>query len=342
MAERVVLHVGLMKSGTSYLQQRLTANRDLLAAGGVLFPGQVWRDQVLAVSDVLGRKQAGPATAGRWRGLVDEVAEHDGTAVVSMEFLGPARPERIAEVVGSFGETPVEVVLTLRDLGRGVPAMWQEALQNGGTLTWHGYVDLLHGKRKPAQAFWRQQGMARIVGNWVAAVGPDRVTIVTVPPPGAPAGVLWDRFCAAARIPGEGCVDVRPANTSLDAASAVLLRSLNEALAGDEVSAGDYHTLVKFGLAKRVLAGRTDAPAIGFEPPEWLRDRSAEIVVRLGASGARVVGDLADLVPTSVAGVDPDGLPAEAIAAAAVAALRGSVVLRAGERRQPTVTSETV
>jgi hypothetical protein len=35
----VFFHVGLMKSGTTFLQGRLNANRRLLAEQGVLFPG---------------------------------------------------------------------------------------------------------------------------------------------------------------------------------------------------------------------------------------------------------------------------------------------------------------
>jgi hypothetical protein len=194
MARRVVLHVGLMKSGTSYLQARLHANQSLLAARDVLFPGETWRDQVLAVSDVLGRKQAGPSATGRWAPFVAEIAAYDGDVVVSMEFLGPARPERIAAVVASFGVTPVRVVVTLRDLGRGVPSMWQESLQNGGSFRCGEYVAALPGKRKPARTFWRQQGMGRIVDNWCAAIGSERVTLATVPPSGAGSDVLWSRF----------------------------------------------------------------------------------------------------------------------------------------------------
>lgn len=332
MAQRVVLHVGLMKSGTTYVQQRLAANRDLLVGRGVLFPGATWRDQVLAVSDVLGRKQAGPSSAGRWARLLDEVAAHDGTVVVSMEFLGPARPERIAAVVESFGDTTLDVVLTLRDLGRGVPAMWQEALQNGGTVGWRDYVDLLPGRRKPAQAFWRQQGMARIVDNWVSAVGADHVSLVTVPPPGAEPGLLWSRFCEAAGIRGEECVEVAPANTSLDAAAALVLRDLNARLEQDDLSVGDYHTLVKFGLAKTVMAGRRSGPPIGFDPPGWLVERSAEIAGRLASCGARVVGDLADLAPAVVPGVDPDTLSAQERLDAAVDILRDLTLRRANDR----------
>jgi hypothetical protein len=338
MASRVVLHVGLMKSGTSYLQRRLDANRDLLTGRGVLLPGQRWRDQMLAVSDVLGRKQLVDKSAGRWAALLDESSAHDGVVVVSMEFLGPARPEALARVVASFGATPVEAVVTLRDLGRTVPAMWQESLQNGGTVAWGDYVGGLDGRRTPAQAFWRQQGMGRIVGNWVAALGADRVTLVTVPPAGAAPGLLWERFCEAARLDIADAGEVPPANTSLDAGSAVLLRELNLRLRDDDLPPGEYHRLVKFGLGKQALAGRGGAP-IGFEPSTWLVRRSGEIEQRLRDSGARVVGDLADLAPVSVAGIDPGTVPVDERLRAEVEELR-EVVLR-GRRTQPTTTSET-
>ena len=42
----VVLHVGAMKSGTSYLQARLFANQDVLRERGVLVPGETWTHQV--------------------------------------------------------------------------------------------------------------------------------------------------------------------------------------------------------------------------------------------------------------------------------------------------------
>jgi len=338
MASRVVLHVGLMKSGTSYLQQRLDANRARLLDRGVLLPGERWRDQVLAVSDVLGREHLAAESAGRWSRLVAQAHAHDGLVVISMEFLGPARPESIARVVEAFPVTPVEVVVTLRDLGRTVPAMWQESLQNGGTWAWGDYVRLLDGKRRPAQAFWRQQGMGRIVDNWVAAVGSANVTLVTLPPPGSAPGLLWERFCDAAGLDALDAAPVAPANTSLDAASAMVLRQLNLLLADDGLTSGDYHRLVKFELGKRALTGRTGEP-IGFEPPPWLIDRAAAIRGRLAASGTRVVGDLGDLAPVATPGTDPDTVPATDVAAAAVAALRGVVRERSG---QPNTTAETV
>ncbi|MCD4525376.1 hypothetical protein [Nocardioides sp. cx-173] len=327
MASRVVLHVGLMKSGTSYVQRRLEANRGLLAERGVLLPGRRWRDQMLAVSDVLGRTQQAGKSEGRWQALLDEVAAHEGTALVSMEFLGPAKPASIERVLASLAPAPVEVVLTLRDLGRAIPAMWQEGLQNGGTLAWAEYVGQFPGAQQAGRMFWLQQGMGRIAGNWTDAVGADRVALVTVPPPGADPGLLWARFCEASGVPAADGVDVPPANTSLDAVSAVLLRELNLRLRGDHLRTGEYHRLVKFEVAKQRLAGR-GGPPIGFDPTPWLRQRALEIEDRLRATGARVVGGFGDLEPVRVPGIDPGTVPVDAAMLAQVEALRADVLGR--------------
>ena len=174
------------------------------------FPGERWRDQVRAVVDVLGRQHVGPSVAGCWDALVAEIAAWPGTAVISMEFLGPATPEQIATLLRSLGDSRVEVVMTLRDLGRTVPAMWQEIVQNGAVIGWSDWVASLARDQPTVGGFWRQFSMARITENWMAGVGADRVTLVTVPPAGADPELLWGRFCAAAGSDGSGCADPGP------------------------------------------------------------------------------------------------------------------------------------
>lgn len=183
MADTVVLHIGLMKSGTTFLQGRMNANRDaLLAEQGVLFPGPTWRRHSRAVTDLVSN---GAAATGAWPGLVDEVAAHPGTAVVSMEYLGPMAEDRIRTACSSFGDAEVRVVLTVRDLGRTVPAMWQEAVKNGRTWSWPDYVRSVQKGGEPGRRFWRQQDAAAVASRWAAAAGADHVHVVTVPPPGA-------------------------------------------------------------------------------------------------------------------------------------------------------------
>lgn len=317
MASRVVLHVGLMKSGTSYLQGRLSGLAGEPGSGGFLFPGEVWRDQVVAVSDVLGRTQrAAGDFEGAWGRLVSEIAAWDGAAIVSMEFLGPASPEQISEVVQSFPAGSVEVVVTARDLGRAVPAMWQESLKNGRSWSFGEYVSALRGD--PGHGFWRQQDLPGVVSRWAAAAP---VTLVTLPPTGAGADLLWQRFCTATGLPLDACPPPPAGNESLGVASAGVLRSVNEIV---ELPWASYSHHVKFGLAKSILASRRELEApIGFKVPRWLKARASEH--RAALEGARVVGSLDDLVPLDTRGADPDRVPDRDRLDAAVAALAALV-----------------
>lgn len=328
MADRVVLHVGLMKSGTSYVQDRMVAAPDELAAHGVLFPGTVWRDQVVAVSDAIGvRKRAEGEFDGAWERMAGQVRAWSGTAVVSMEFLGPASDEGIARVVGSFPAGSVEVVVTARDLGRTLPAMWQESLKNGKSWSWREYLAGVRRGEGPGVNFWRQQDAVAVVRRWSDAVGADRTALVTLPPPGAAPETLWERFCAAADLPVDCCPPVPASNESLGAASAALMRRVNDAV-GD-LPWPDYSEHVKFGLAKTVLAGHRSAEeTIGFRVPRWVRRRAAgmrEELARLAGAGVRVVGDLDELAPVSVRGGDADRVGEQAQLDAAVHALAALV-----------------
>ncbi|MBO0844120.1 MAG: hypothetical protein J2P22_01735 [Nocardioides sp.] len=332
MAERVVLHVGLLKTGTSYLQKRLMDGRKTLAANDVLFP--VWRHQVDAVIDVLGiRRQPRPtAIDGAWERMVDRLCGWQGTSLMSMEFLGPARDPYVEKVVRSFGSTPVEVVITARDLNRVILAMWQERAKNSATEPWPTYLKAIEEDSGVGSRFWRQQRLAVLVERWAARVGIENVTVVTVPPRGAPTETLWNRFCEAVRIDPTLCAAVTPANESLGAASAEVLRRVNEDLAGWEIPWESYSKVVKSGFAKHVLgAAREEERALGMAVPDWVVSRAASMRRNVEATGVRIVGTLDDLSPVAVEGVTPDQVAVEEQLDAAVRAL-GRLLRRELER----------
>lgn len=325
MAERTVLHVGAMKSGTSYLQTLLVTNRALLAERGLLFPGERWRDQVSAVADVLGRTRvAKPPPPGAWQALVDEVAAWPGTALVSMEFLGPVALPKIEHVVATLPPGRVEVVVTARDLGRAVPAMWQEAVKNGRHLRFAEYVEAVRTHEGPGKAFWREQTVGAMCRRWSEVVGVDHVTLVTVPPPGAPRDVLWRRFAEAVGTDPEGLEPPASANESLGAASAELVRRLNERL--EDLEFPLFASVVKHRLAKKELGPRRSLePAVGFEVPDWLPPLADRMVGRIRELGVRVVGDLDDLRPVGSPGVDPSSAPVDLQLESALVALESVV-----------------
>jgi hypothetical protein len=328
-AGRLVLHVGAMKSGTTFIQSRLFAHRDLLQERGIRVPGQRRRSQVLAVQQLL--RGGGPM----WDKHAAAVSRHDGTSVISMELLGPAREDVVAALRDAV-DADVEVVITARDLNRSIPAMWQETVQNGRSWGWHDYVIGARADRpstrrgapetEPGRAFWIQQDLVRMAGTWASVFGADRVTVVTVPPPGSPPELLWSRFAEVAGPELDGLTSARDPNESLGAASASAVRRLNELLDAEGLTFPQGHQLRKRLLTKQVLAARTSGePAIGLGVLPWVRDEADAQRAGLVDLGVRLVGDWADLTPVDVPGIDPDTLDERQVGEAALAGLAGLI-----------------
>src|SRR5262245_22102101 len=257
-----------MKTGTSYLQEVLRQHKAALAEDGILFPGaNGWSDQVMAAKDVLGL-HIGPEIAhradGAWDRLRDEMLHYDGRAsVMSMEFMSFARRDRTRKVVGSLKSAEVHVILTVRDASRVIPAQWQESTQNHGVASWQEYAAaVLAGKDRdnPAwRAFQRALNIPRMLRAWSVAVPPERLHVVLVPAPGAPADQLWQRFASVIDIDPERFPALPgQRNVSLGYASADLMRRVNKHLTDLEQTT--YGRTVKRHLCKRILAARHDEP----------------------------------------------------------------------------------
>jgi hypothetical protein len=333
---RLVLHVGAMKSGTTFIQSRLFAHRETLQERGIRVPGRQRRSQVLAVQQLL--RGGGPM----WDKHAAAVSRHPGTSVISMELLGPA-PEAVARRLRESVDAEVSVVISARDLNRSIPAMWQETLQNGRSWHWDAYVAGVEADRpstregRPAtgagRAFWIQQDLVRMASTWAEVVGREQVTLVTVPPPGADRELLWQRFSAVAGPELEGLGGAPEANESLGAASALVVRRLNELLDAAGLPFPRGHEVRKRLLTKQVLAARrADEPAIGLPVAPWVPEETTHQRAGLEGLGVRLVGEWGDLDPVPVPGLDPADVSEAEVTEAAVAGLSGLVVALLQER----------
>ena len=327
---RIFLHIGAMKTGTTYIQSVLGENRERLLDDGVLFPGEGWGNQVRAVEDVLRlskRRDGRPTPTPRpWPGLVEEIRSFGGeTVVVSMEWLSFARRAQVRSVVSSLGPMEVRAVLTLRDATRTAPAVWQTDVHNGSTISWPRFArGVRAAPRFPSttaryaalggtRMFAHSQDARYILRSWAGQLGAERVDVVTVPAEGDPPQLLWARFASAIGVPPELCRPPEsPANTSLGLASTELLRLVNGHV--KHLAQVDYDKTIKEHLALRVLSlRRSGEPSIGMDRPTSLAALRWNQLTRraVTASGCRVVGDLADLPveegsdPASGAGAVP-------------------------------------
>lgn len=309
MARKVYLHVGLPKSGTTYLQAVLGENKQRLRTrADLLYPGESWRAQVHAARDVLSPELHGstnPAVEGAWGRLVDEIASWRGDAVVSMEWLGSADPSQVKRMVTSLAPAEVHMVLTARDLGRTVPAAWQEFMQNWEQWTWQEFllsITAENPRATPAgRLFWTQQDLGRVLAIWGDVLPPERIHVVTLPKPGAPAGELWARFASVLGItPGLFDASGSGSNESLGLESAELMRRLNDVTRLRGMDWPQYDDAFKHALAKNTLSKRKNVEStlgVPAEHHDWVRARAEEMKDAVRASGVHLVGDLGDLDP---------------------------------------------
>lgn len=304
MANRIVLHVGTMKSGTSFLQSVLVANQDALARQGSVYLGQSFGRQSRAVRQMFKTHRNRERFSRGWRALADEARAFDGeVGVISMEFLSFANDRKMRELLAPFSGLDVQVVVTVRDQFRAIPAQFQTFTRNFGTDDWPTYLSRIQAPAGSPDAetrayttFHRAQDSVPIIGRWAGARRVNRLDVVTVPPPGAPRGLLWERFCAATGMDAEGFrIDGLHANESIGLASCDYLRRLNTHLA--DVRPTKYRSGIR-PLVSEVLAPLRDLeprPELGAAAAAYAGRRNREIREAVQRLGVPVTGTLDDL-----------------------------------------------
>jgi hypothetical protein len=301
----VHLHVGLPKTGTPTIQATLDARVDALAAVGVLYPGRRHRAHRLAAYDLLGQRVRGDdaIVAGAFRRLVEEVAAHPGpTALISDEELGLARPRHVRRVVRELGGDRLHIVVGVRDMARTVVSAWQQNVMTGSTTSWPTFIEAVRDPRAAsipdATAFWLRHDVLRVLDAWGTAVPPERIRVLTVPPPGAAAHRLLDRFGTATGLPPDwwGHGEVAERNVSMGAAEVEVVRRLNLAV-GSRLNTEQRRFVVEQGLRPRLAVAVRRPLVLPTEHLPWARSYAEGLIDELQRRGVEVVGDLADLLP---------------------------------------------
>ncbi len=309
-AQRVVIHVGTPKSGTTYLQNLMWHSRVPLLEAGLLYPGDEALDHFRAAVDVRNEgylEDGDPAVPGAWMRLVDAARRHDGTTIISQELFGDRSPEDVARIMSDLDFAEVHVVATARDLARQLPAAWQEDLKNRHSLSFPEWLDAIRpgpglGDRY-ADIFWLRQDLPAVLRRWRADLPAERVHVVTVPPRGAePPETLWHRFASVLGVDPAAGTPEGPPNTSLGWVEAEMLRRFNER-ADYTIPWSQYLPRVTGHLAGEVLPERPGAVPLSLPASEhdWVSARADVMIAELADAGYHAVGELEELR------VDPSG-----------------------------------
>ena len=236
MSERVLLHVGTPKTGTSYLQDVLFRNRVKLITQGITYPAERFDAHFLAALDLMKMPWGGlqAEAIGAWDELADAVRKAPGTSIISHEILATASRSQVKRALDVAG-------LRHRDRGPRDPLGARPGPADPG-----GVAGERQAPGRPLATGTSSRGSRTRSGAAGSAAGsgasrrsrtsstagattcrPEHVHLVTVPPPGAP-DLLWKRFSTAFGLDGLDLdLEAERVNPSLGVPEIALIRRIN-------------------------------------------------------------------------------------------------------------------
>lgn len=169
------MHVGQHKTGSTYLQKRLSGEREYLAACGVWYPEQFvsifghhgiarflqWQVDEEGIRQVRSTLSASDAPAD--------------IAIVSSENFSILSGERLSLLADVLSDWDVEVVYFLRHLGGFWVSHWQEVIKHGGDDT---FLEYLERASAPGGEGRGRISQASQLENLAAAFGQENIRVV--------------------------------------------------------------------------------------------------------------------------------------------------------------------
>ncbi|MFC8599616.1 hypothetical protein [Isoptericola sp. NPDC057191] len=307
----LLLHIGLMKTGTTSLQNAAAALRPELLANGVRYPGKTFNHRS-AVNDFMGHSWGWGTTPvhGAWRKLRAEIDRDTENRIwIGHEFGANADDATAARWREELGER-AHVVVTLRSYGALLPSLWQQMTKEGETA---GFEPWLRGvlsdePESELSSFRDRIDQGRVVSRWAEAFGAQNVTVVVVDK-STPA-LLFDAFESMLGLePGllsTAKLNGRSSNRGMSLEEAELFRALNKRMR-PQLTWLEYCKWLRdtesVSVLNRRKPGKHDTKLV---LPPWAAEvahtRAERYVEQVRESGVRVVGDLALLgaeVPSS-------------------------------------------
>ena len=342
MADRILIHAGFHKSGTTALQYCFDKNRKSLKSHGVTYlvtTGRAHHRPAWSLTErIWGWKEQGgeriPETV--WRDFATRVKKSSGIALISSEFFCEANVDQVAKAKRDLGSAPVEVVFTVRPFAKILASSYQQFLKYGIKLRYEEWLEeMFHnrGKSKHTPTFWPRAAVSEVVTRWAGVFGSSHVSILLANE--EKPHFIFDEFN---RLLGLAEGFLKPSdvggNRSMTADEVELLWRVNNRF---DRSRGwdEYRAMIREGYV-HYLADETEAlpRSSRLLTPQWAIDEAKKIaesdLLELKNLGVKISGDeQAFLHP-----VVPEGsnVPIEAIDLDRVAEILTSYDLQAIER----------
>ncbi|NMP14782.1 hypothetical protein [Thalassotalea sp. Y01] len=299
-----IYHVGMMKSGTTFLQQILSSNQAALKKHGWSYPGNRLNQQhacyALCGEHIPWRFPAVPEALGK--DLVQALrSAKTPNSVISAEALSCLSKQGIAHFIDKVG-APDRVVFTIRGLSSAIPSSWQQLIKGGASISYPGYFKQLRTQRGSLSGIWSNYAFGHAIELW-SQVAP--VDVVIVPTQGQKSDLASLFFDACGmEFSDSFATDIESAssNISLSMELTEILRLINQLLKDDK---SQSEAVRKYFLNKMAfpLAGKYRGTKITLPQRycEQVNNWNNEELELLQRHADRVYGQMDDL---SVTGQD--------------------------------------
>ena len=206
---RLILHVGLSKSGTTALQSVVATSRSELASHGVAVPLSTRPAVERVLLSPLGwRPGSGfvaprePDPLARLLGCLRAAAERD--VLISGEDLAELDGPTVRSVVALARSEGFEVqlIVTARAWTRQLPSEYQQFLKHRLADTFPDFLDSVRaGEGFYGQHFRQRQDLAQVCARWAADVRPQDMHVVVLPPNGEDRDFIFTEAAAILGVP---------------------------------------------------------------------------------------------------------------------------------------------
>ncbi len=230
MASQVFLHIGLPKTGTTYLQSVLWGSEG--RAGRRRLPAPGSRPPRAPLGRARAAGAAPPRAAPRQGARHAEPGWSRRSTATGGRRSSPtsscAAPAASRPGASSRRSRPAEVhlVVTARDTLGMLTSGWAEYVKNGGTKP----LSEMHGDRLGGQAEfgWRTWDLGGVLRRWGRHVPPEQVHVLPMPGPGQPRDQHWRNFAGVLGLdPDRYDAPEEPRNPALGVVQIELLRRVN-------------------------------------------------------------------------------------------------------------------
>jgi len=303
--KKLIIHPGFHKTGTTALQQALSASRPQLAEVNFNYPHTAGiahhRAAWAIIEKTWGWKKRGGRTTKpiEWLKLEQKINGSNKTAIISSEFFSEAAPEQLRNLKSRIAKTDAQIIFTWRPLPFMLASSYQQYLKYGIKASYEEWLHSIFdnpGESKLTPSFWKRNLHGDVISEWCSTFGKQNVSLIAVEE--ANPDYLFESFSTLANIPSGIIKESRSkeVNRSLTFNEAALLLEINRNYPQED-DWDSYEIFIRKGYIKALTSWETTNPDDEkFMTPDWAIKKAIEIntenVSKIKSLGIRIVGDI--------------------------------------------------